>query len=103
MTATSSVRYCRAAGDKVPLGVVGVLDSASPATPGGGSQEHQRHGRAHRRRSRRHVTSVASDAWMVKCRARGAVAALGALALLASAIPARRAAQVDSISTLKDD
>ena len=32
-----------------------------------------------------------------------AVAALGALALLASAIPARRAAQVDPISTLKDD
>ena len=32
-----------------------------------------------------------------------AVATLGALALLASAIPARRAAQVDPISTLKDD
>ena len=32
-----------------------------------------------------------------------AVAALGALALLASAIPARRAAQVDPMSTLKDD
>jgi len=32
-----------------------------------------------------------------------AVAALGAVALLATAIPARRAAQVDPISTLKDD
>jgi ABC-type lipoprotein release transport system permease subunit len=32
-----------------------------------------------------------------------AAAALGALALVASAIPARRAARVDPSSTLKDD
>ena len=39
MTATSSVRYARAAGDRVPLGVFGVLVSASPATPGGDRHE----------------------------------------------------------------
>ncbi len=50
MTATSSVRYARAAGDRVPLGAFGVLVSASPATRGDAHGD-QRQSRAQGRRA----------------------------------------------------